>query len=175
MIASKVHVKEDDWNDQLDYLSARAATALLPVPGGDLHLIGLYVPSRDASLDKTERKRRWLDACTAALITNGHAARHTLLVGDLNILEPDHNPHYSFFAPFEYDFYRALLNHHGLVDAFRLNNGLLEGINSLVQAAKARARGYRNKNKMITIIYLTAAKLLLPTVTSPKPAYMTSR
>jgi S-adenosylmethionine-dependent methyltransferase len=42
-----------------------------------------------------------------------------------------------------------------------LANGLLEGINSLVQAAKARARGYRNKNKMITIIYLTAAKLLL--------------
>jgi transposase len=53
-----------------------------------------------------------------------------------------------------------------------LANGLLEGINSLVQAAKARARGYRNKNKMITIIYLTAAKLPLPTLTNPKPAYM---
>jgi hypothetical protein len=50
----------------------------------------------------------------------------------------------------------------------------LEGINSLVQAAKARARGYRNKNKMITIIYLTAAKLPLPTVTNPTPAYMSS-
>ena len=54
-----------------------------------------------------------------------------------------------------------------------LSNGLLEGINSLVQAAKARARGYRNKNKMITIIYLTAAKLPLPTLTNPRPAYMT--
>jgi hypothetical protein len=53
-----------------------------------------------------------------------------------------------------------------------LANGLLEGINSLVQAAKARARGYRNKNKMITIIYLTAAKLPLPTLTNPRPAYM---
>ncbi|MCA1708950.1 MAG: transposase [Actinobacteria bacterium] len=59
--------------------------------------------------------------------------------------------------------------------ASRLNNGLLEGINSLVQAAKARARGYRNKNKMITIIYLTAAKLQLPTVTNPVTAYMASR
>jgi transposase len=56
-----------------------------------------------------------------------------------------------------------------------LNNGLLEGINSLVQAAKARARGYRNKTKMITIVYLTAAKLHLPTLTNPTPAYMTSR
>jgi transposase len=58
--------------------------------------------------------------------------------------------------------------------ASHLSNGLLEGINSLVQAAKARARGYRNKNKMITIIYLTAAKLPLPTLTNPRPAYMPS-
>lgn len=56
-----------------------------------------------------------------------------------------------------------------------LSNGLLEGINSLIQAAKARARGYRNKNKMITIVYLTAAKLQLPTLTHPEPAYITSR
>jgi hypothetical protein len=28
---------------------------------------------------------------------------------------------------------------------------------------------------MITIIYLTAAKLQLPTVTNPRPAYMASR
>lgn len=56
--------------------------------------------------------------------------------------------------------------------ANRLTNGLLEGINSLVQAAKARARGYCNKDKMITIVYLTAAKLQLPTVANPTPVYM---
>ncbi len=56
-----------------------------------------------------------------------------------------------------------------------LSNGLLEGINSLIQAAKARARGYRSKTKMITIVYLVAAKLQLPTLTNPTPAYMTSR
>jgi transposase len=54
----------------------------------------------------------------------------------------------------------------------RLSNGLLEGINSLVQAAKARARGYRNKKNMITIIYLTAAKLPLPNLTNPTPTYL---
>ncbi|MBV8540419.1 MAG: ISL3 family transposase [Pseudonocardiales bacterium] len=59
--------------------------------------------------------------------------------------------------------------------ANHLSNGLLEGINSLIQAAKARTRGYRSKNKMITIVYLTAAKLQLPTLTHPEPAYMTSR
>jgi transposase len=56
-----------------------------------------------------------------------------------------------------------------------LSNGLLEGINSLVRAAKARVRGYRSKAKMITIVYLTAAKLQLPTLTHPTPAYMSSR
>lgn len=52
----------------------------------------------------------------------------------------------------------------------RVSNGLLEGTNSLVQAAKARARGYRNKNKMITVAYLIAGKLPLPTVTNPAAA-----
>lgn len=46
----------------------------------------------------------------------------------------------------------------------RLNNGLLEGTNSLIQAAKRRARGYRSKTKMITIIYLIAGKLPLPQI-----------
>ena len=46
----------------------------------------------------------------------------------------------------------------------RLSNGLLEATNSLVQAAKRRARGYRNKQKMITIVYLVAGKLPLPEI-----------
>jgi transposase len=51
-----------------------------------------------------------------------------------------------------------------------VSNGLLEGTNSLLQAAKARARGYRTKTKMITIAYLIAGQLPLPTVTNPTPA-----
>lgn len=45
-----------------------------------------------------------------------------------------------------------------------LSNGILEGTNSLVQAAKRRARGYRNKQKMITVIYLIAGRLPLPEI-----------
>jgi transposase len=40
-----------------------------------------------------------------------------------------------------------------------LTTGFLEGINSLIQAAKARARGYRNPRNMITMAYLIAGKL----------------
>ncbi len=44
----------------------------------------------------------------------------------------------------------------------RISNGILEGTNSLIQAAKRKARGYRNKEKMITVIYLIAGRLPLP-------------
>jgi len=40
-------------------------------------------------------------------------------------------------------------------------NGILEGINSLVQAAKAKARGYRSTRNLKAIIYLIAGKLEL--------------
>lgn len=41
----------------------------------------------------------------------------------------------------------------------QINNGLLEGMNSLVQAAKARARGFRSVRKMSVVIYLLLSKL----------------
>ncbi len=41
----------------------------------------------------------------------------------------------------------------------KINNGVLEGINSLVQASKRRARGYRNKRNLIAMIYLIAGRL----------------
>lgn len=41
----------------------------------------------------------------------------------------------------------------------RINTGLLEGFNSLIQAAKARARGYRSDENLIAMAYLVAGKL----------------
>jgi transposase len=41
----------------------------------------------------------------------------------------------------------------------RIANGLIEGINSLVQAAKAKARGYRSTRTLKAITYLVAGKL----------------
>ena len=40
-----------------------------------------------------------------------------------------------------------------------VSNGLLEGMNSLIQAAKSRARGYRTNTNLIAMIYLLGAKL----------------
>lgn len=49
----------------------------------------------------------------------------------------------------------------GIVNWFdsRLNNGILEGMNSVIQAAKRKARGYRTTKNYKTIIYLLTAGL----------------
>ena len=41
----------------------------------------------------------------------------------------------------------------------RINNGILEGLNSKIQLAKKRARGYRNTKNFINMIYFTCGKL----------------
>jgi len=41
----------------------------------------------------------------------------------------------------------------------KISNGILEGINSKIQLAKRRARGYRNINNFINMIYFVAGKL----------------
>ncbi len=57
---------------------------------------------------------------------------------------------------------RTIKSHwNGVLGWFKsgLTNGILEGINSLIQAAKAKARGYRSNRNFITIVYLIAGKL----------------
>ncbi|MDO8281559.1 MAG: ISL3 family transposase [Thermodesulfovibrionia bacterium] len=41
----------------------------------------------------------------------------------------------------------------------KINNGILEGINSKIQLAKRRARGYRNKDNFMNMILFTCGKL----------------
>ena len=41
----------------------------------------------------------------------------------------------------------------------KIANGIIEGINSLVQAAKAKARGYRSTRNLKAMVYLIAGKL----------------
>jgi transposase len=48
---------------------------------------------------------------------------------------------------------------HGVIRWYdsKVSNGILEGLNSLVQAAKAKARGYRTFKNLKTIIYRASA------------------
>ncbi|MGH3916016.1 MAG: endonuclease/exonuclease/phosphatase family protein [Pseudonocardiaceae bacterium] len=119
MIVSKLRTTPDPLGTALDYLPARAAGVEVDTTDGPLRLVGVYVPSRDASMDKTERKKTWIHCFCHAL---DHTASEVplLLLGDLNVLEPTHQPaHCGQFAPFEYAFYTGLTDRHGLLDLFR--------------------------------------------------------
>jgi transposase len=60
------------------------------------------------------------------------------------------------------DFAKTIKNNwSGVINYFdsRITNAALEGINSIIQAARSRAKGYRNVQNFITMIYLLAGKL----------------
>ncbi|MYW92365.1 hypothetical protein G3I59_32060 [Amycolatopsis rubida] len=119
MIVSKLAATADPLGATLDYLPARAAGIVLDTADGPLRVIGAYVPSRDATAAKTERKKTWIQRFSRALEATASEAP-LLLLGDLNVLEPAHQPpHRGQFVPFEFDFYTGLTEQHGLVDLFR--------------------------------------------------------
>jgi len=67
----------------------------------------------------------------------------------------------SNLAPF-HNVSKTIKNHwQGIVNYThsKINNGILEGINSKIQLAKKRARGYRNNRNFINMIYFIAGKL----------------
>jgi exodeoxyribonuclease III len=122
MIASRKGGAPSSWAGEIRYLPARAASITIPTVAGNLHIIGLYVPSRDRSEPKITRKQRFLKQCLNALQTADELLGTTVLLGDLNVVEPDHQPRYRTFQPFEYEFYRRM-SQLGLVDAFRALHG----------------------------------------------------
>lgn len=119
MIVSKLAITPDPLGRALDYQPARAAGVVIDTTDGPLRVVGAYVPSRDATVEKTERKKTWIQRFGHALDSTASNAP-LLLLGDLNVLEPTHTPaHRGQFAPFEYAFYTDLTNRHGLLDLFR--------------------------------------------------------
>ena len=68
---------------------------------------------------------------------------------------------HSRLEPIKKAAYTIKRHWNGVLQWFKsqINNGILEGINSLIQAAKARARGYRTNKNLIAMIYLIGGKL----------------
>ena len=72
------------------------------------------------SAEKIERKQRFIRLTTDALQL-GEQKQRMIIIGDMNVLEPDHQPRYRFSQDWEYGFYKHLssMGH----DAYRLSNG----------------------------------------------------
>jgi exodeoxyribonuclease-3 len=89
---------------------------------GEIGVTGLYVPSRGPTVRRNHDKRAFQDLVAAVLPHIPPAmdvSGPIVVTGDLNVLEPDHNPRYAVFGEWEYDFYRAF-GRAGFDDAFRV-------------------------------------------------------
>lgn len=120
MIVSKHPFRKNNFNTSIDYLQERVNSVVIDFPGIELEVIGIYAPSRDASLEKIEKKKRFLRSLADALAAPPTSPRR-IVCGDFNVLEPNHFPRYPFFENWEYEFYQGL-SKYGLQDAFRLLN-----------------------------------------------------
>lgn len=106
----------------VEVMSHRCVAVRATLPQGEIGVVGLYVPSRGPKEQRNVAKRSFQNAVAAALPdlrdrlgVDGPVT----VVGDLNVVEPDHDPHYAVFGTWEYDFYRAFATA-GYDDAFRL-------------------------------------------------------
>lgn len=124
MIVSNHSTSESDFSSNINYLPARVSSVKIQHHQSEIEIIGVYVPSRDASPEKIKRKKRFLEELKNILDkTNIKANR--IFCGDLNIIEPNHIPKYSFFKDWEYGIYKSI-NNFGLKDVFRHLNPALQ-------------------------------------------------
>lgn len=120
----------------------------------------------------SEAKRQELAVLTKAYPKLGEAYRLKILFNDLWI-KPDPQAASAFLSqwcdtvqqadiPAFGTFVKTLKAHWAGIIHYaqsRLTNGVLEGINHKVQLTKRRARGYRNINNFINMIYFLCGKL----------------
>lgn len=100
----------------------RCVAARVALPAGEIGVTGLYVPSRGPAARRNQDKRAFQERVMTVLPTvetSLGVPGPVVIAGDLNVLEPDHDPRYAVFGEWEYDFYRAF-GQAGFDDAFRV-------------------------------------------------------
>jgi exodeoxyribonuclease III len=95
----------------------RVSAALLGTEPA-ISVIGAYVPSRDRSAEKTERKQRFIRTLLEAYdMLPGDLRQHVVLGGDYNVISRTHKPLHPGFLPFEFGLLEGL-HERGLADAY---------------------------------------------------------
>ena len=119
----------------------------------------------------TDRQRDWLDELLAQALETAKAYELMLKFDAAYALDRDEaEPYLRAWCRAARDSgLGPIINFAGMVEEYwlgivkwftsKVSNGLLEGLNSLIQAAKRRARGYRSTRNYIAMIYLTIGKL----------------
>ena len=81
-------------------------------------VVGAYVPSRDRSATKVDKKKGFIEDLVAAVATTPEFVRGGMILGgDLNVIDRFHQPAHTGFLDFELDMAKRLTEN-GLLDAF---------------------------------------------------------
>ena len=121
MAISKHPIIKSNLDDPMPYLNYRVLHFTLL---NGVNIVGTYIPSRDNSKTKIERKKQFLSSLKKYL--ERLDMQETIFCGDFNILAPDHIPKYYNFKSWEYSFYTDL-GLLGLVDVFKKKHPLEHG------------------------------------------------
>jgi len=120
-IASRVPVTREVLPPSLTFARSRAVSVLVPTTTTPLRLLGVYGfpsdPAGTSPFQRVQEKRSWL-ASLLNCIRDFDSRIPTIIMGDINIVEPLKLPQYSAIKSFEADFYNDLLSM-GYVDAIR--------------------------------------------------------
>lgn len=102
------------------FLPHRAPAATVTVGDGPFGIVGLYVPSRGTPERRNQDKRAFQAAVTAALpgLAKVFPDMPVIVAGDLNVIEPGHQPAHAVFGKWEYAFYESFAAA-GFTDAYR--------------------------------------------------------
>lgn len=117
MLISKCKPELSNFSKLMTVLNDRVISVKIPVFEKKIEIILTYVPSRNATDEKIARKKQFLE--NLLLCFEKDPENHDrIFCGDFNILEPSHDPHYSFFEKWEYDFY-SRLSDFNMIDIYR--------------------------------------------------------
>ncbi|MBE8523053.1 endonuclease/exonuclease/phosphatase family protein [Amycolatopsis sp. H6(2020)] len=94
----------------------RVAAVDLTTDGTTVRLVGLYGPTNGMTAESSQRRREFQGRFLGYLAEINNSA--LCVMGDLNIVEPNHRPHLPAFEDHDYAFYTRLLGL-GLRDAYR--------------------------------------------------------
>lgn len=105
-----------------DHLPHRGVVGRIETAASEaITVASVYVPSRGSKEQLNVTKRAFQEAIARMiprLLSEVGTNDPVVIAGDLNVVEPGHQPHHKVFGEWEYDFYRSF-GRAGLVDCFR--------------------------------------------------------
>lgn len=108
LVASRIPVTST-LTEHLNVSLPHRAVGIVLDTNPKVSIVGIYVPSRDRSPVKIEKKRAFIDSLITSLARFPRELRdNTLMLGDYNVIARDHAPALPGYFPYEYAMHDSL-------------------------------------------------------------------